>query len=110
MTLKKDSNFKDKAINSMPKFVWGFLGTFIGVALTLQMTGYNGSINRILEAYVKSIEKSADSLEKTTANLISVISRIENVEIRTTNNERDILMLKQHQAEVDAKFHRSLAK
>ena len=108
MSIKKDIDFKDKAINSMPKFVWGFLGTFIGVALTLQLTGYNSSINRILEAQVKSIEKSSDSLEKTTVNLNSIIRRIENVEARTTNNERDILAIKQHQAEVDSKFHKSL--
>jgi hypothetical protein len=77
--------FADKATNAMPKWAWGFLGTFIGVALTLQLTGYNGSLNRVIEAYVKRIEKSADNLEASAAKFDVIIKRLDDNDVQVRN-------------------------
>jgi flagellin-like hook-associated protein FlgL len=98
--------FSDRAINSMPRWAWGFLGTFIGIALTMQITGYNGSLNRIIEAHVKRIERTADNLEQSTSKLDSIVRRIEGVEGRLTVLETELKEIKSRQFETDKKYHK----
>jgi exonuclease VII small subunit len=98
--------FSDRAINSMPRWAWGFLGTFIGIALTMQITGYNGSLNRVIEAHVKRIERTADNLEQSTSKLDSIVRRIEGVEGRLTVLETELKIIKAHQSETDRKYHK----
>lgn len=98
--------FSEKAINSMPRWAWGFLGTFIGIALTMQITGYNGSLNRVIEAHVKRIERTADNLEQSTLKLDSIVRRIEGVEGRLTVLETELKIIKSHQFETDRKYHK----
>lgn len=106
MDYETKQDFSEKAINSMPKWAWGFLGTFIGVALTMQITGYNGSLNRVIEAHVKRIEKTADNLEQSTSRLDLIIKRIEGVESRVTVLESEFKLLKNHQTITDNKYHK----
>jgi flagellin-like hook-associated protein FlgL len=103
---KTESTFTDKAVNSMPRWAWGFLGTFIGIALTMQITGYNGSLNRIIEAHVKRIERTADNLEQSTSKLDSIVRRIEGVEGRLTVLETELKEIKSRQFETDKKYHK----
>ena len=102
----KKEAFSDRAINSMPRWAWGFLGTFIGIALTMQITGYNGSLNRVIEAHVKRIERTADNLEQSTLKLDSIVRRIEGVEGRLTVLETELKIIKSHQFETDKKYHK----
>jgi hypothetical protein len=92
------ANFAERATNSMPKWAWGFLGTFIGVALTLQLTGYNGSLNRVIEAYVKRIERSADNLEITAQKFDVIIRRLDDsdAKLKSLNNRVDAIEKENH--------------
>jgi exonuclease VII small subunit len=106
MAEKFESDFMAKATSAMPKWAWGILGSFIGIALTLQVTGYNGSLNRVIEAYVKRIEKSADNLEASAAKFDAIVKRMDSVEGRMTAAEQDIAALKKHQSNIDSKYHK----
>ena len=41
---EKMQGFADTALKAMPKWAWGALGTFIGVVLTLQFTGFEAQL------------------------------------------------------------------
>jgi exonuclease VII small subunit len=105
---KAQADFMEKATSAMPKWAWGALGTFIGIALTLQLTGYNSSLNRVIEAYVKRIEKSADNLEASAAKFDAIVKRMDTAEGRITAVERDIDALKKHQSVIDSKYHKGV--
>jgi trehalose-6-phosphatase len=92
--------FAAKALNAIPPWALGALGLFMGVILTLQITGYNGAIVRIVEASTKRYEASAASLETSAKSFELIVSRVSSLETRVT-------ALELNAARVDQKYHSS---
>jgi hypothetical protein len=92
--------FAAKALNAIPPWALGFLGLFMGVILTLQITGYNSALIRIVEASTKRYEASASSIETSAQRLELIVSRVSSLETRVT-------ALELNAARVDQKYHNS---
>ena len=103
---EKMQGFADTALKAMPKWAWGALGTFIGVVLTLQFTGYNASLNRVIEAHVKRIEASVSSIDdsgKRLANLITAIEQHDkSIQVLTARVDK----IEAKQTATDEKYHK----
>lgn len=95
--------FATKALNAIPPWALGFLGLFMGVILTLQITGYNGALIRVVEASTKRYEASAASLEDSAKRFEMIASRVTSLESRVTALEISV-------ARTDQKYHNSSAK
>lgn len=106
MQKKETQEFVSKATNAIPKWAWGVLGTFIGIMMTLQVTGYNGSLNRVIEAYVKRIEKSADTLDASAGKMADVLARLDRADNRLNALDSRVTTIEKHQAEIDRTFHK----
>jgi trehalose-6-phosphatase len=102
-TTNIQDGFATKALNAIPPWALGALGLFMGVILTLQITGYNGAIVRIVEASTKRYEASAASLETSAKSFELIASRLSSLETRVT-------ALEINAARTDAKYHNSSAK
>jgi hypothetical protein len=102
-TKELQEGFATKALNAIPPWALGALGLFMGVILTLQITGYNGAAIRLVEATVKRYEASAASLETSAGRLEAIASRINSLETRVT-------ALEINAARVDQKYHNSGSK
>jgi hypothetical protein len=96
-------NFAAKALNAIPSWALGFLGLFMGVILTLQITGYNGALIRVVEASTKRYEASATSLEASAQRFEQIVIRINSLETRVT-------ALEINAARTDQKYHNSGSK
>jgi trehalose-6-phosphatase len=95
--------FAAKALNAIPSWALGFLGLFMGVILTLQITGYNGALIRVVEASTKRYEASAASLEDSA-------KRFEQIAARVTSLETRVTALEINAARIDQQYHKNPAK
>jgi hypothetical protein len=95
--------FAPKALNAIPAWALGFLGLCMGVILTLQITGYNGALIRVVEATTKRYEASASSLETSAQRFEQIASRVNSLETRVT-------ALEVNAARTDMKYHNSGSK
>jgi hypothetical protein len=101
MTTPQDTlqdGFATKALNAIPAWALGALGLFMGVILTLQITGYNGAAIRLVEATVKRYEASAASIETSAGRLEAIASRLNSLETRVT-------ALELNAQRIDQKYH-----
>jgi hypothetical protein len=97
---KEPAGFSEKLVNAIPRWAWGTLGIFFGVIMTLQITGYNSSLNRVIEAQVKRMERSVGSLEVVSLGLSKIAAQVSDLESRVT-------ALESHSKFIDSKFHKS---
>jgi hypothetical protein len=97
-TKELQDSFATKALNAIPPWALGFLGLFMGVILTLQITGYNGALIRVVEASTKRYEASAASLETSAQRLEQIATRLNSLDARVT-------ALEINAQRVDAKYH-----
>ena len=95
--------FATKALNAIPPWALGFLGLFMGVILTLQITGYNGALIRVVEASTKRYEASAASLEDSAKRFEQIAARVSSLETRVT-------ALEINAARIDQQYHKNPAK
>ena len=96
-------SFATKALNAIPSWALGFLGLFMGVILTLQITGYNGALIRVVEASTKRYEASAASLEDSAKRFEHIAARVSSLETRVT-------ALEINAARIDQQYHKNPAK
>ena len=75
MQKKEAQEFATKLTDAIPRWAWGVFGVFFGFMMTLQITGYNGPLSRVIEAYVKNIEAGAVAIDASASKMTSVLAR-----------------------------------
>lgn len=75
------SGFTEKMVDSMPRFVTGLIGSFLGVAMAvvivLKLGGLDNVVIRIANIYAAGLESSMDKLATETDKLADISAKFE---------------------------------
>jgi uncharacterized protein (DUF608 family) len=74
--------FVNKALDSMPRFAWAFMGIMFAIVIFLMFSGLDGAFTRVVNAYATRIERSVEQLEAFSARVTTLETRVTSVEKR----------------------------
>lgn len=73
--------FMEKALDSMPRFVMGLVGSFLGIAISgviiLKMGGLDGVVLRMANAYAAGFEVQMNQIARDTGKLGAIVTKLD---------------------------------
>jgi type II secretory pathway component PulJ len=72
----------NKALESMPRFAWAFMGIMFSIVIFLMFSGLDGAFTRVVNAYATRIERSVEQLEAFSTRVTTLEARITAAEKR----------------------------
>jgi hypothetical protein len=79
----------NKALDSMPRFAWAFMGIMFAIVIFLMFSGLDGAFTRVVNAYATRIERSVEQLEAFSTRVTTLEARVTAVEKRIDTIETE---------------------